>query len=52
MTSMIVDLMDLRQALAAVMPHVPSVKDWPAMSRVRLTPQTQNVELKIGRAHV
>ena len=45
MTSLVVDLRDFRQALAAVMPHVASPKDFPSMARVRLTPQPQNLEL-------
>lgn len=45
MTAMVVELNDLRHALAAVMPHVPSPKHDERLARVRLTPQSQNVEL-------
>lgn len=45
MTSFTVGLRDLRQALAAVMPHVPSVKDSTQLSRVRLTPFAHTLEL-------
>lgn len=45
MTSFSVELRDLRRALAAVMPHVPSVKDSTQLSRVRLTPFAHTLEL-------
>jgi ribosomal protein S25 len=45
MTAVTVDLRDLRSALAAVMPHVASMRHAPSLARVRITPQSQNLEL-------
>lgn len=45
MTSFSVELRDFRRALAAVMPHVPAVKDSIQLSRVRLTPFAHTLEL-------
>lgn len=45
MTAVTVDLHDLRCALAAVMPHVASMRQAPSLARVRITPQAQNLEL-------
>lgn len=45
MTSMLVDLRDLRDALAAVRPHVSPAKHSAVLSRVRLTPQSHNLEV-------
>lgn len=45
MTSMLVDLRDLRDALAAVRPHAAQAKHSAVLSSVRLTPQSHNVEV-------
>ena len=45
MSSVTVDLVDLRQALVSVLPHVATGKLFPALQRVRLTPFGQNVEV-------
>lgn len=45
MSSVTVDLVDLRQALVSVLPHVATGKGFPMLQRVRLTPFGQNVEV-------
>lgn len=45
MTSFTVELIDLRRALAAITPHVPSPKDSLQLARVRLTPFAHTLEV-------
>lgn len=45
MTTLVVDLADLRAALRAVKTHIPTAKAEPRLARARFTPFAQNVEI-------